>query len=158
MIKCCLNWQRNKRLGIKNWYACTNSLLGHFSRIDSPDWQFNFYYRSSTQWWVENSRWSSQSLLWEYSLWSCFFGIKEPDRKWNFFFRLREQRRHRAGAWSNDLFRVRQWPLGSCQWRLLIGFSVLFARTKRVQKFAPIQCSKIFRFTVQSVGGKPSSM
>ena len=23
--------------------------LGHFSRIDSPDWQFNFYYRSSTQ-------------------------------------------------------------------------------------------------------------
>jgi len=86
MIKCCLNWQRNKRLGIKNWYACTNSLLGLFSRIDSPDWQFNFYYRSSTQWWVENSRWSSQSLLWEYSLWSCFFGIKEPDRKWNFFF------------------------------------------------------------------------
>lgn len=23
-------------MGIKNWYACTNSLLGLFSRIDSP--------------------------------------------------------------------------------------------------------------------------
>ena len=158
MIKCCLNWQRNKRLGIKNWYAGTNSLLGLFSRIDSPDWQFNFYYRSSTQWWVENSRWSSQSLLWEYSLWSHFFEIKEPDRKWNFFLRLCEQGRRYTGAKPHYLFAVNKRCLGSCQWRLLIGFSVLFARTKRVQKFAPIQCSKIFRFTVQSVGGKPSSM